>query len=128
MATSPGGFLSLADTAARIVSGEDVLHAVRDFLDQVDRCGTVQLGALIAERPDDTGDTRADALLAGIAEHIAATRAVRCPVWVHEPGRFLERFWFVSDVVGFRAVAIAQTPMALKRRGIFWPARSLERV
>lgn len=120
--------LSLADTAARIVSGEDTLHAVREFLDQVDRCSSGDLEELVAERPADTGEARADALLAAIAEHLAATRDLRCPRWVHEPHRFLDRFWFVSDVPGFRAIALAQTPMALKRRGIFWPARSLERV
>ena len=67
-------------------------------------------------------------MLAGVAELLASTRQLRCPSWVREPGRFLDRFWFVSTEPGFRAIAIAQSPMALKRRGIFWPARSLERV
>lgn len=119
---------SLAEAAERIRGGEDVLAAVRDFLDQVNHIDPRGLEALIAPRPANTGDPRADALLAAIAEHLAATLALVCPAWVHEPDRFLERFWFVSDVAGFRAVALAQTPMALKRRGIFWPARSLQRV
>jgi hypothetical protein len=63
-----------------------------------------------------------------VAEHLVAVRGLPCPAWVHEPERFLGRFWFVSTVPGFRAVAIAQTPIALKRRGVFWPARSMERV
>lgn len=120
--------LSLAASGARIAAGEDTLHAVREFLDQVGRCSGDELAGLISERPADTGEARADALLAGIAEHLAATRGLRCPPWVREPHRFLDRFWFVSDVAGFRAIALAQTPVALKRRGIFWPARSLERV
>jgi hypothetical protein len=44
------------------------------------------------------------------------------------PDRFLDRFWFVSDVPGFRAVSIAQAPAAFCRRGVFVPERSLHRV
>ena len=66
--------------------------------------------------------------MAGIAEHLSAVKSLPCPSWVRESERFLDTFWFVSDVPSFRAAGLAQTPMALKRRGIFWPARSLERV
>ncbi len=104
------------------------MPAVRDFLDQADHLDDAQLEALIQNEPEPTGEARADALLAGVAEHLAATRDLACPGWVLEPGRFLDRFWFVSEVPGFRAIAIAQTPVALKRRGVFWPARSMTRV
>lgn len=119
---------SVAETADRIVGGEDSLAAVRDFLDVVGHSVPDQISALIREKPQPTGDVRIDALLAGLAEHLSVTRGVPCPEWVHEPDRFLDRFWFVSRVPGFRAIAIAQTPIALKRRGVFWPARSLQRV
>lgn len=124
----PGRGASLVDVAVRVSEGEDVLQAVRDFLDQVNRRSEGELAELIRARPGPTGDQKADALLAGVAEHLAAVRGLRCPAWVREPERFLDSFWFVSHVPGFRATALAQTPMALKRRGIFWPARSLERV
>ena len=120
--------LSLAEVAMRVSEGEDVLPAVRDFLDQVNRRDKVELAELIRARPEPTGSRKADALLAGVAEHLAAVKSLPCPAWVREQERFLNTFWFVSDVPGFRATALAQTPIALKRRGIFWPARSLERV
>jgi hypothetical protein len=123
-----GRRLSLAEIAGAVRAGDDPLGGVRDFLDQVPRRDDAELAALIRERPEPTGDPKADALLAGIAEHLSAVRNLPCPRWVQEEGRFLDRFWFVSDVPGFRAVALAQTPIALKRRGIFWPAPSLERV
>lgn len=104
------------------------MHAVREFLDQMPRVDDAELGELLSQRPDLSGDPRADALIAGIAEHMAATRGLECPRWVLEPQRFLDVFWFVSEVVGFRAIALAQTPVALKRRGVFWPARSMQRV
>jgi hypothetical protein len=119
---------SLAGAADRIFQGEPILSAIRDFLDVIGRASSSEVASLILERPRLTSDSKADALLAGLAEHLAATRNVPCPPWVLEPERFLDQFWFVSRVPGFRAIAIAQTPIALKRRGIFWPARSLERV
>ena len=73
-------------------------------------------------------DQRADALLAGIAEHLLARRGLRRRPGLRTTVVPSARFWFVSDVPGLRAVAVAQSPVALKRRGIFWPARSLERV
>ncbi len=126
--SSTGRGVSLVEVAVRVSAGEDVLPAVRDFLDQVNRRDEGELAGLIRARPEPTGNRQADALLAGVAEHLAAVKSLPCPAWVREPERFLDSFWFVSDVAGFRATALAQTPMALKRRGIFWPARSLERV
>jgi hypothetical protein len=120
--------LSLARVAERVVSGDSVMAVARDFLDQAGLVGDAELADLIVDRPSSTGSRQADALLAGLAEHLAAVRRLTCPRWVNEPDRFLDRFWFVSGTPGFRAIAIAQTPIALKRRGIFWPASSLRRV
>ncbi len=124
----PGRRLTLREIGRRIDDGEDRLMVVRDFLDQAGRAGTRALETMIAERPDPTGDARADALLAGVAEYTAGLQQIVCPSWTSEPERFLDRFWFVSSEPGFRAIALAQTPVALKRRGIMWPARSMRRV
>ena len=78
--------------------------------------------------PTPTGDRRHDAYLGALAEHLAAVHGLSRPAWSVEPGRFLDRFWFVSDVPGFRAIAIAQAPAAFRRRGVFVPERSLHRV
>jgi hypothetical protein len=59
---------------------------------------------------------------------MATVHGLRRPGWSVEPERFLDRFWFVSEVPGFRAVAIAQAPAAFRRRGVFVPERSLHRV
>lgn len=120
--------LSLAEVSRRIGSGAGTMPTVRDFLDQAGRRTDGELVSLIRERPELTGDVKADALVAGIAEHLSATRGLPCPSWVREDERFLDRFWFVSETPGFRAIALAQSPIALKRRGVLWPARSLERV
>ncbi len=123
-----GRWLTLARASERIAAGGDVLMAVRDVLDQVAHIDDDLLAELVHERPALTGDARADALLGAIAEHLAATRGLDIPRWCQEPNRFLDQFWFVSTVPGFRAQSLAQSPVALKRRGILWPARSLVRI
>jgi hypothetical protein len=82
----------------------------------------------IRDRPLPTGDARADAYIGALAEHLAATPGLERPEWAVERERFLDRFWFVSDVPGFRALAIAQSPAAFRRRGIFIADGALQRV
>jgi hypothetical protein len=120
---------TLAGVAHRVVAGEDFRFAVREFLDEFalrgDDCSQAEA---IAERPAAIGDPRHDAYLGALAEHLAAVHGLERPSWSIEPERFLDRFWFVSDVPGFRAISIAQAPAAFRRRGIFVPERSLHRV
>jgi hypothetical protein len=120
---------TLADVAERARGGEDFRHAVREFLDEFALRSTDQSRAEpIATRPEPTGDRHHDAYLGALAEHLATVHGLDRPPWSLEPSRFLERFWFVSEVPGFRAIAIAQTPAAFRRRGVFIPERSLHRV
>jgi hypothetical protein len=121
---------TLADVARRTQAGEPFRHAVRDFLDEFAlRADDASRVAAIAERPPFlTGARRHDAYLGALAEHLAAVHDLPRPAWSVEPGRFLDRFWFVSEVRGFRAIAIAQAPAAFRRRGVFIPERSLHRV
>jgi hypothetical protein len=120
---------TLAGVAERTRGGEKFDYAVREFLDEfaLRESGGSQREA-IAERPEPTGDRRWDAYLGALAEHLAVIHQIERPPWSVEPGRFLDRFWFVSEVPGFRAVAIAQAPAAFRRRGVFVPERSLHRV
>jgi hypothetical protein len=120
---------TLAGVAQRVREGEGFHHAMREFLDEFALRGSDQSRQVAIEgRPESTGDLRHDAYLGALAEHLAAVHGLTRPSWSVEPGRFLDRFWFVSDTVGFRAVAIAQAPAAFRRRGIFIPERSLHRV
>lgn len=120
---------TLAGVAARTRVGEDFNHAVREFLDEFSlRAGERARTQAIAERPAPTGEARYDAYLGALAEHLAVACGLERPPWSVEAERFLDTFWFVSDVPGFRASAIAQAPAAFRRRGIFIPERSLHRV
>jgi hypothetical protein len=121
--------LTLAGLARRGASGADFQHRVREFLDEFAlRPDNRARSAAVAEEPPFTGSPRHDAYLVALAEHLATAHRFERPAWSVGPGRFLDRFWFVSNVRGFRATAIAQAPAAFRRRGIFIPERSLHRV
>ncbi len=120
---------TLAGVADRVRDGEGFQHTVREFLDEFALRGDDRTRAeAIVERPATAGDPRHDAYLGALAEHLAAVHGLDRPRWSLESLRFLDRFWFVSETKGFRAVAIAQTPAAFRRRGVFVPERSLHRV
>lgn len=123
-----GRLTTAAETAERTIDGEPVLAAVRDLLDQAGHATPAELDAMLAKAPALTGDTRADALIAGVAEHLAVSARRHVPRWVDGPARFCDSFWFVTNTPGLRATSLAQSPVALKRRGIMWPAASLRRV
>lgn len=120
---------TLALVAGRVRDGEDFRYAVREFLDEFALRGDDRSRAeAIAARPEPTGEPRHDAYLGALAEHLSTVHDLDRPPWSIEPDRFLDCFWFLSDVPGFRAVSIAQAPAAFRRRGIFVPERSLHRV
>jgi hypothetical protein len=122
-----GAIGTIADAARRVLAGSELLLEARDLLDQLPRASDDALRTATAERPGGVSQ-RADALFAAIAEDQHARRGLGGPPWATDPGRFLEELWFVSEVPGFRAIAIARSPIAYKRRGIMWAEESLRRV
>jgi len=118
---------TVAGIAARALAGDDFWVAVREFLDEFALLQTdAQRARAISDPPPLTGDAGQDAYVAALAEHLAATSRIPRPAWTVD-GRFLDRFWFVSSVRGFRALALVESPAAFRRRGIFISAGSLRR-
>lgn len=74
---------------------------------------------LVRQRPEPTGDAHADALIAGLVEHLCHLNGVPAPAWVEEPDRFLDRWWLLDELPGLWALALLESPAALRRRGIF---------
>jgi hypothetical protein len=119
---------SLAVVAERAREGECFRVAVREFLDEFGLLPRRDLRArALSDQPSPTGVPRYDAYLGALAEHLAAIHGLDRPVWAVESSRFLEAFWFPSEVRGFRALAIAHSPAAFRRRGIFIAQGSLDR-
>jgi transcriptional regulator with XRE-family HTH domain len=101
------------------------LRLVFEFLRGV-RDDNQPLALLLSVEPRLTGDERFDALFGGLAEHLSVHAHIDPPAWVHEPSRFLDRAWWVSELSSARASALVHTPASLRRRGVMIDRRDLE--
>jgi transcriptional regulator with XRE-family HTH domain len=112
----------LADAARDIAAVDPTdeprrLRIVFEFLRGVQDDGH-PLNLLIAAEPTSTDDPRFDSLLAAIAEHLSVQHDEAPPAWVHEPNRFLDRAWWVSELPSAKAAALVNAPASFRRRGI----------
>jgi hypothetical protein len=73
---------------------------------------------LVAAEPEPTGDRRFDALLAAIAEDLCVHADITPPGWVHASDRYLDGFWWISNLPSARARALVHTPASYRRRGV----------
>ena len=88
-----------------------IVHEVPRFLMAVE---PERRAGILAAPPPLTG-TRWDALLAGMAEHLAGLHGLEAPDWCDEPERFVDPPWVAVAAVGSRAVVRA--PAAFLRHG-----------
>jgi hypothetical protein len=110
----------LADLASQILATENEQRRMRlvfEFLRGAQEDGH-PLRLLVAVEPVHTGDPRFDALIAAIADDLCVHADVPPPAWVHNAGRFLEGFWWVSDLPSARARALVHTLASYRRRGV----------
>ncbi|HWF54601.1 MAG TPA: hypothetical protein VG223_08245 [Solirubrobacteraceae bacterium] len=120
---------SLAGVALRVRAGENFFVATRELLDEFALAPADAIRRRAIELPPGpTGTPRYDAYLGALGEHLAVRHRLAIPPWTACADRFLDRFWFVSDVKGFRALLLTESPAAFRRRGIFVSERSLIRV
>lgn len=82
---------------------------------------------LLSREPGPTGSALLDAYLAAVVEHLSNEVGLPAPSWVEDPNRFLRTWWIEGDVPSARPTAVAQSPAAFRRRGIFVSERALER-
>ncbi len=109
---------SLAEVAERRQAGEDFGRLLSKSLDQFYQAlasGAAQ--AMIAMEP---------ATLADVREH-ARRWKLSIPDWTNDPSRFLKRPYFTSPVEGLKALLIAESPLAFRRRLIFTEAEPFRR-
>jgi hypothetical protein len=115
--------MTLADVARaarrHAGDGESVLRLCLQFIDDYREANPASRPALLQDVPPSTGDTRWDAFLAALGEHLAYHDGVSIPRWVDRDGRFLDRWWFPTDLPSVMASALAESPAAFRRRGIF---------
>lgn len=118
----------LADLAGQLrvaIEEQRRLRLVFEFLRSASEDGGPLL-LLVAAEPSLTGDPRFDALLAAVAEHLCIGAGLDPPAWVHDPVRFLDGFWWVSDLPSARARALVHAPASFRRRGVMLDRHDLQ--
>jgi hypothetical protein len=79
---------------------------------------------LFQDEPPTTGDEQWDALLAALAEHLAAQLDLAPPDWTRS--RVLATPWFPSSLRSKRMEALVWAPAAFRKHGVYLSARDLE--
>ena len=124
---------TLKSVAERSESLADFGRHLRDWLHEL-RLVSSRPGATaaIAEEPPRLSrkfkqGKIADAWLAAYAEHLAIKAGIQPPSWVFTSSRVLAEPSFndKNDSPRLRALALAQTPLAFKRRNIYTPSVDL---
>jgi hypothetical protein len=80
--------------------------------------------SLLRDEPPPTGDERWDALLAALAEHLAAQHDLAPPEWAEM--RVLQQPWFPAELEIQRADALVWAPAAFRKHGVYLSARDLD--
>lgn len=112
----------IADEVSQcLASGDQALarRLIFRFIEHYDRANWTDRSRMVEERPDSTGSTKLDAMLAATVEFACATHRVASPSWVNEPEYFLDQFWFVSEISSLEADAMVHSPISYARRSIF---------
>jgi hypothetical protein len=118
----------LAEVAQRRNKDEELAPLLAEFLDTFYgalRSGDAQ--PLISDEPEPLASPDEHALLGAIAEHLARRWQLAIPEWSNDRSRFLSRPYFTTPLEGFKALLIAESPLAFRRRLIFTEAEPLRR-
>lgn len=98
-------------------------HHLMDCVDAVRRSRSA---AELETPPARELSERLRALMAGVAETLAAECGFGAPQWTGAVG-CLDRPWFVSGFESLKASALAESPVAFRSRNVFVLANFLER-
>lgn len=99
-----------------------------DFVDDVRGSPRPGKEWLVADEPPPCGDARFDAAMAALVELLCDEVGLPWPGWTDAPERFVEPWWFVSGLPGYEAMALRDSPVELKRHGVFVNEGAFDRV
>lgn len=101
-------------------------RAVKEFLDAWQSMSLRERSGALKEEPQKIGSIE-DAYLAALAEHLALSERMSVPYWTEEPCRFLKEPFFAGGLESLKAILLAESPLAFRRRLIFISADGLAR-
>jgi hypothetical protein len=119
--------MTLAQLAIRLAgTADDKLRwkLVWEFLEEYRWEPPGAQSSLLADEPSPVGDERWDALLAALAEYLAAQHDLAPPDWAEL--RVLQRRWFPAELKVQRAEALVWAPAAFRKHGVYIAASDLE--
>jgi len=119
--------MTVADLAMRLSQAADDRtrwKLVWEFLEEYRWESADVQPSLLGDEPPPTGDERWDALLAALAEHLAAKHDLAPPAWADL--RVLRRPWFPAELKVQRADALVRAPAAFRKHGVYLSAVDLE--
>ncbi|SHK90350.1 hypothetical protein SAMN05421803_14123 [Nocardiopsis flavescens] len=131
------GVVEAAEDAVGMLSGGGalkdvwrfaVIQLLDDYESRLRREGVAAAAILFRETPDPTGDPRVDAAFAALAEHLARRDGWSVPEWADSRDRVSLDWWFVTDLRGLHPLALRESPLSFRKRGVFITASALERV
>ena len=119
--------MTLAQLAIRLAdTADDKLRwkLVWEFLEEYRWEASEAQPSLLADEPSPIGDEHWDALLAALAEHLAAQHDLGPPDWAEL--RVLRRPWFPAELKVQRAEALVWAPAAFRKHGVYLAASDLQ--
>jgi hypothetical protein len=120
----PMTLAGLAGRLARQADGRTRWKLIWEFLEEYRWEPADAQPALLTDEPSSTGDERWDALLAALAEYLAAQHDLAPPDWADL--RVLRQPWFPAELEVQRADALVRAPAAFRKHGVYLSARDLE--
>jgi len=119
--------MTVADLAGRlplVADDRTRWKLVWEFMEEYRWEAAESQSALLSDEPARTGDDRWDALLAALAEHLAAQHDLAPPEWTET--RVLRRAWFPAELAVQRADALVHAPASFRKHGVYLSAADLE--
>jgi hypothetical protein len=99
-----------------------------DYSHDVARAGAAGASRRFSQEPPATRSAEVDAALAALAEYLARRDGWPLPSWARKPGRYSNRWWFVTPLRGMHPTALQESPPSFRTRGVFITAGALSRV
>lgn len=118
---------TLNEVSRRVLSGDqEFSDALAEFLDTF-YLGTEEDREIgIRGRPMPI-DAVSDAYLSATAEHLALQYGLEVPEWSYNQGHSLRKPQFFGGFESLKAILIAESPLAFRRRMLFVSSNALHR-
>jgi hypothetical protein len=104
-----------------------VVQLLDDYAHDLRRDGAEVASRRFTDEPTLTQSAEVDAALAALAEHLARQDGWTPPAWARKPGRYSQKWWFVTPLRGMHPTALQESPPSFRTRGVFITAGALSR-